>query len=584
MEPDYSQVLSSLSPISNSGIDVDDLLSSDDPQGMLAAHRAGVPYVPKGQQGVGPTSMMAQAVSETPATNAPNPPTEKTGPQAVPASITPSGGGQPKFSDLRRQTIQGMLDNTNAAAKTVQDMQSQPGVSDTLAPIQAQRTAAAAATPNPKDPQYRPSVGKRILRGVGAGLQGLAQGGIFGSLLGAVNPEAVGAAPYGAPTGKFSQRAIANQQQLASLDQQLKQSQDAEKADSERLKDTGKSALDVAKGFGEANKGISGEETAETRKATMQANAAKNGQKVIFDDQGNVSDIKDDPESSAYKARENLGHYRTAMQGIAQMKADMEKQKLTPGTPAWNQKQQEINAASERANAYWGNYLLHSKGTDIQGNDLSGQTRVTDDSGAEHGVGTAFQTNVNKQQGNVAQFNDVYGALDNIEGTAEKLVKKGGKLNSPAVAAAIADPKSTAAQWAQGEFATSGLTPEERDYVTSQKAFRENLMALRKSAGGGVSDAQVNRLLEMAPGASTPDLDYLKRQTKQIRGTADRLSEGIPNVKGGHQVRHGAETSPAQSSGKGVSLAAARALPQNKGKSDADIRKDIERHGHKVVD
>jgi hypothetical protein len=37
-------------------------------------------------------------------------------------------------------------------------------------------------------------------------------------------------------------------------------------------------------------------------------------------------------------------------------------------------------------------------------------------------------------------------------------------------------------------------------------------------------------------------------------------------------------------SGKSVSLTEARTLPQNKGKSDADIRKDIAAHGHKVVD
>jgi hypothetical protein len=38
-----------------------------------------------------------------------------------------------------------------------------------------------------------------------------------------------------------------------------------------------------------------------------------------------------------------------------------------------------------------------------------------------------------------------------------------------------------------------------------------------------------------------------------------------------------------QSSGKGVSLKDAMALPQNAGKSEADVRKDIELHGHTVV-
>jgi hypothetical protein len=38
------------------------------------------------------------------------------------------------------------------------------------------------------------------------------------------------------------------------------------------------------------------------------------------------------------------------------------------------------------------------------------------------------------------------------------------------------------------------------------------------------------------------------------------------------------------SSGLGVSLAAAKQLPQNKGKSDAEVKQDIESHGHKVVE
>jgi len=37
-------------------------------------------------------------------------------------------------------------------------------------------------------------------------------------------------------------------------------------------------------------------------------------------------------------------------------------------------------------------------------------------------------------------------------------------------------------------------------------------------------------------------------------------------------------------SGMSVSLAAARALPINKGKTDAEIRADIESHGHKVIE
>jgi len=54
------------------------------------------------------------------------------------------------------------------------------------------------------------------------------------------------------------------------------------------------------------------------------------------------------------------------------------------------------------------------------------------------------------------------------------------------------------------------------------------------------------------------------------RKKLDAIDAGTPGEQG--------------SSGKAVSLAAAKQLPQNKGKSDDDIRKDIEAHGHKVID
>ena len=45
----------------------------------------------------------------------------------------------------------------------------------------------------------------------------------------------------------------------------------------------------------------------------------------------------------------------------------------------------------------------------------------------------------------------------------------------------------------------------------------------------------------------------------------------------------GSTSVPPPASGMAVSLADARALPQNKGKSDADITSDIKAHGHAVV-
>jgi hypothetical protein len=41
----------------------------------------------------------------------------------------------------------------------------------------------------------------------------------------------------------------------------------------------------------------------------------------------------------------------------------------------------------------------------------------------------------------------------------------------------------------------------------------------------------------MAPNASTPDVDYLKRQTAQIRAQAQRLGMGATTATGGLTVR-----------------------------------------------
>jgi len=169
---------------------------------------------------------------------------------------------------------------------------------------------------------------------------------------------------------------------------------------------------------------------------------------------------------------------------------------------------------------------------------------VTNAAGAP--VGSRFAPTYVKQEGKVAQFNDVGGALDNLEKAAKSMVAKGQQPDNTLVAAALAQPNGTAQQWLQGQVAKSNLTPEQRDYVTNLVAAHENIQALRQSAGGGVSDTQVQRLVEMLPNASSPDLDYILRQTGQIRQTASRLAEGVPQTKGGHSVKNPA--TPASSS------------------------------------
>jgi hypothetical protein len=241
---------------------------------------------------------------------------------------------------------------------------------------------------------------------------------------------------------------------------------------------------------------------------------------------------------------------RKAQQDLAEAKTATERAKNDPNSPLYRMAlqrlaiaQQNANAAQTRATAYMGNYLQMAYNKGLHGETLAGAPVISDNAGGQSVVGSRNATTAIANQANAAQFNDVYGATDNMENAAKALVAKKGKgaLNDARVAAALADPESTSHQWAQGMFANSGLTPEQRNYVIGIKAYRENLQALRKSAGGSVSDSQVDRLVSMAPGAHTPDLDYLMRQTSQIRGLADRLGQGATVAQGGLSVR-GQET------------------------------------------
>jgi hypothetical protein len=268
------------------------------------------------------------------------------------------------------------------------------------------------------------------------------------------------------------------------------------------------------------------------------------------DDDGNIVPVEDDklpPKLKAdiayRKVREDL---MGTQQELAEAKTATEKAKNDPNSAAYQLAirrlavaQQNAGAAQTRATAYMGNYLQMAYNKGMDGKMLPGTPVIQNDAGEQVGVGSRNASTAIANQANAAQFNDVYGATDNMENAAKALVAKKGKgaLNDARVGAALADPETTSHQWAQGMFANSGLTQEQRNYVIGIKAYRENLQALRKSAGGSVSDSQVDRLVSMAPGAQTPDLDYLLRQTAQIRGLADRLGKGATVAQGGLSVQ-----------------------------------------------
>lgn len=277
---------------------------------------------------------------------------------------------------------------------------------------------------------------------------------------------------------------------------------------------------------------------------------AKAGLKTVLDENGQPTLVADEdsPAFQQQQLQQGLIKAHTdsyaATNELHEAQAAFNKAKTDPNSPLFRQTaqrlataQQNAGAAQQRAQAYMGNYLMHSRNVDMSGNTLPGAPTIADDDGNQTVVGSTNAGLAAKNQSNAAQFNDVHGALDNLEGSARALVAKGGSLNSPGVAAALAQPSGTLGQWLQGAGVKANLTPEERQYVQSVAAAHENVQALRKSAGGTATDSAVQKLDSMIPGASTPDLNYLLGQTGQIRQTATRLGKGATTAAGGLTVR-----------------------------------------------
>jgi hypothetical protein len=264
--------------------------------------------------------------------------------------------------------------------------------------------------------------------------------------------------------------------------------------------------------------------------------AAHNGLKPMVGPDGKKAYV-DDPDSPIYQLKQS----QTALN---QAKAELAAAGNDPKSPAYQlalkkaqTAQQNANAATTRATAYMGNYLQGAYNKGLGGDTLPGAPIISNDQGAQTVIGTKNAAQAVKAQGNVAQFNDVHGALDSLEQSAKNLVQGGGKLNSPRVAAALAQPHGSLTQWIQGEGAKQGLTPQERDYVIANAAAHENIQALRKAVGSPAIQSSVDKLDALIPNASTPDLNYFLKQTGQIRSTADRLGKGAPKVAGGLDIR-----------------------------------------------
>jgi hypothetical protein len=289
---------------------------------------------------------------------------------------------------------------------------------------------------------------------------------------------------------------------------------------------------------------------AQLKQQGAMATLAQHGLRVEMDETGTPRVVPDE-ESPVYQQQQMqqglIQAHTEAFKASSDLKAAQtafEQTKNDPTSPAyrlaWGRlqtAQQNAAAANTRAQAYQGRYLESAYNVGLNGQALPGAATIADDDGNTQVVGTGNAALAAKSQANAAQFNDVHGALDNLEASARALVAKGGSLNGPGVAAALAQPQGTLHQWLQGAGAKANLSPEERQYVQSVAAAHENIQALRKSAGGTATDSAVQKLDSMIPGVSTPDLNYLLGQTGQIRATAARLGKGATTAQGGLTVR-----------------------------------------------
>lgn len=247
---DLASLMPSASPLASNDIDPDEAVKNpEQAMAQLAAKNAGLVHpVAASTSGVIPPYVAAPS---TPPSWAPSPTPTPTPPSTpvVPASVTPSGKG---FYD---QGQQGALDQAQAAQKVTSRWQSRPLPSETTDPIETQLENSQRPTPlRGADgsilPQYRPSAGQRIVRGI----KGFAQGGIPGVL----------GANYGAPNDVYQSQEATRRAQVDALAQRLKYRQGANTADQTALKDISGADISTAGAFDKVASGATSQQNADT--------------------------------------------------------------------------------------------------------------------------------------------------------------------------------------------------------------------------------------------------------------------------------------------------------------------------------
>ncbi len=184
---------------------------------------------------------------------------------SMPSAVTPSGNGgstSSPFRSIAQQSAQGSLDTATQARDLYGNAVPPPDTTQLDTQIES------LSSPTQMGPQYKPGIGTRIIRGIGAAGRG--------SLPGVFDPSSVGATPYGAPNSAYT-RAEARRTQNLTADQLQKTDMLARwKAANDASEARAKGLISTQPGFRDAGDTATTQEKADSTAAQDAATVAHN--------------------------------------------------------------------------------------------------------------------------------------------------------------------------------------------------------------------------------------------------------------------------------------------------------------------
>lgn len=157
-------------------------------------------------------------------------------------------------------------------------------------------------------------------------------------------------------------------------------------------------------------------------------------------------------------------------------------------------------------------------------------------------------------------------------------------------AAMRADDPHAALDQLIGSMAVGSLTPDQQTFLIQTRQLAENAMSMRSILGAGQGSEDVrNAIRDTLPTLLSPDKQYALKQLDAFDATIARLRRGVPKVplRTDIDTGGGANTPLDQKRGGNAklkhSLKKAMTLPFNKGKTEAQVRADLESHGYEVI-